>query len=285
MKFFLSFISLLLCACNNGLPDRDAGETEKKVVARVGSKQLYLTDLQGVLPANVSKEDSANLSRHYAETWVKKELMLEEAKSKAQLDNAEIERKVEDYRYSLTLYEFEKEYLQKKLDTLVPAAVLNQYYQDNVRNFVLKQNIVRATLVQMPKKNAQLNRVKMLVNSTDKKDAKELSSLCSRFAEQYYLDDAEWIDFEKLVSNTPWLSLPNKERFLQQNKQVEISNENTVFLLHIKQAKTTGQTAPLEFAEEQIRSLILNQRKVNLVNSLEKQVYERAKANKEFQIY
>ena len=275
---------LLLGACGKGPADQSPGEESKQVVARVGTRTLYPRDLEGLLPANVSKTDSADLSRRYVEAWVKKELMLNEARNKAELDEPEIEKKVADYRYNLTLYEFEKQYLRKKLDTLLPKPVLEQYYRDNITTFVLKQTIVQAVFVKMAKTSAQLGRVKTLVNAANGKNTKELVSLCARFAEQYHLDDSTWVDLERLVSGTPWMR-SDKPQFVGQATQAEITDPDFTYLLRIRQARTAGQTAPLDFAEDQIRGMVLNQRKVRLVNELEKHVYERAKTNREFTIY
>ncbi|MBC7919502.1 MAG: hypothetical protein H7Z75_00260 [Ferruginibacter sp.] len=286
MRFNVCVVaSLLLGACGKGPADQSPGEGSERVVARVGTKILYPRDLAGLLPANVSKTDSADLSRRYTEAWVKKELMLNEARNKAQLDESEIEKKVEDYRYSLTLYEFERQYLREKLDTLLPKPVLEQYYRDNITTFVLKQTIVQAFFVKMAKTNAQLGRAKILFNAADGKSKKELALLCARFAEQYHLDDSTWVDFEKLVSGTPWMDLSDKSQFVRQTTRVETTDPDFTYLLRIRQARTAGQTAPLDFAEDQIRSMVLNQRKVQLVKELEKNVYERAKTNREFQIY
>jgi hypothetical protein len=136
--------------------------------------------------------------------------------------------------------------------------------------------------VKIDKKNAQLGRIRSLINS---KGNKELVSLCARHAEQYHLNDSTWVDFENLINRTPWSGSSTKATLLQTGKQTEVNERDFVYLLHVYEARQPGQTAPLEFAEEQIRSLILNQRKVNLVNALGKQVYESAKAKKEFEIY
>jgi hypothetical protein len=244
-----------------------------------------LQDLEGLFPARSSPSDSADLIRRFAENWVKKELMLREARNKARLDEAEIERKVADYRYSLTVYEFEKQYLQKELDTLVSESLVKQYYQDNMASFVLKQAIVKAVFTKVEKKHPQLSRIRSLIRSTGKEDSSQLTSLCAQVAEQYHLNDSTWTNMGELIRRTPWKAVLSKGQLLQANKLTETSNENYVYLLHIREVRTTGQTPPLEFVKEQIRSLLLNQRKVSLIHALGKQVFERARANKEFEIY
>ncbi len=260
-------------------------EATSKAVARVGTKTLYLTELREMVPANVPKPDSINLAHRYVENWIKKELMLNEASSKAKVDEADIERQVQDYRYSLIQYEFEKQYLRNNLDTIVPTAALEKYYQENKTNFVLEQNIVRAFFVKVAKPIAQLVRIKALINTTDAKSKQELASLSQRFASEYHLNDSVWVDFDKLISGSPWMPWTNKASLLQPNGRAEVADNEFVYLLRVVECKTAGQTAPLAFAEDEIRGMILNQRKVSLVNDLEKKVYERAKANKEFEIY
>lgn len=286
MKIFCLSFLLFLYACGENQVDRPTEkEAENKIIARLGDKKLMLHDLVGIFPANSSQSDSTDLIRRFAENWVKKELMLREARNKARLDEAEIERKVADYRYSLTVYEFEKQYLQKELDTLVSESLMKQYYQDNITNFVLKQAIVKAVYAKVDKKHTHLGRIRSLIRSTEKKESSQLTSLCAQAAEQYHLSYSTWTHVDQLIYRTPWNAVLNKAPLLQANKLTETSDEQYVYLLHIREVRTAGDTAPLEFAKDQIRSLLLNQRKVSMIHSLGKQVFERARANKEFEIY
>ena len=152
-------------------------------------------------------------------------------------------------------------------------------------NFVLKQAIVKAVYAKVEKKHTHLGRIRSLIRSTEKKDSSQLASLCAQFAEQYHLSDTTWTNVDEPIHRTPWSAVLNKAPLLQANRLTETSDEQYVYLLRIREARTAGQTAPLEFSKEQIRSLLLNQRKVSMIDSLGKQVFEQARANKEFEIY
>lgn len=286
MKLFCLSALLFLYACQGNRVDNPTEkEAGNRAIARIGNKKLMLHDLEGIFPASSSPSDSTDLIRRFAENWVKKELMLREARNKARLDEAEIERKVAEYRYSLTVYEFEKQYLQQALDTLVSESQVQQYYQDNMANFVLKQAIVKAVYAKVEKKHTHLGRIRSLIGSTGKKDRSLLAALCAQAAEQYHLNDTTWTDVDELIHQTPWSAVLSKAQLLQPNRLTETSDEQYVYLLRIDEVRTAGQTAPLAFAKDQIRSLLLNQRKVSMIHTLGKQVFERARANKEFEIY
>src|SRR5688572_10622822 len=80
------------------------------IVASVENKNLYKSDLHGLVGKEVSKTDSANIISNYINAWVRKQVMLAKAQKEVKLDEAEIERKIADYRYDLTIYAFEKQY-------------------------------------------------------------------------------------------------------------------------------------------------------------------------------
>ena len=91
-------------------------------------------------------DDSAKLVEAYIDSWIRKQLLIQEASRKIDINEAEVERKVLDYRYSIIAYEYQNYYIKQNLDTAVSNAEIEKYYKDNIDNFILKQNIVQAHL-------------------------------------------------------------------------------------------------------------------------------------------
>lgn len=287
--FILLPFIMLVAACDKiQLPEKWLGKEvkdEREVVARVKDKFLYKDDLKGLISSSVSKMDSANIVGRYIDNWVRKQLMIAEAASNIDFDMADIERKILDYRFALMVYEYEKFYIQNQLDMEVTQEEINEYYEDNMSNFELKQNIIRGYFLKLDKEAPRMEQVRKLVKSKEKKDKDELRSYCFRFAQNYTLEDSVWINFDEIIKNTPFTSITNKVQFLRTNTYVEESDDDFIYILNIKEYKISDQISPVEFVADHIKNIILNKRKVELSKNLEEKVYKKAVENREFEIY
>jgi hypothetical protein len=221
----------------------------------------------------------------YINSWIRKQLLIQEASRKIDFNEAEIERKILDYRYSLIAYEYQSHYIKQNLDTAVSNEEIESYYKANVDNFILKQNIVRATFIKVPKSAPKTNRIKDLIFSRREKDITELKSYCLSFSAAYHLSDSTWMVFDELVRNSPLAEIPNKIQFLKTNPYYETSVDEYLYFFRVLEYRISDNVSPLEFVRDDIRNIILNKRKVELARQLEDEVYNDALGKKEFQIY
>lgn len=259
--------------------------TEEVAIARVHNLFLYPSDLEGVIPKGSTAADSANIVERYIKSWVRKQLLMHEAASNINFDEAEIERKIMDYRYALMAYEFEKLYVNRELDTEISEEEIRKYYDENIDNFQLKQNIVRAHFVKLPKNAPKLARFRKLWVSTKEKEIEELRSYIYRFALASSMDESSWFNFEDVVRNSPYISVPNKVQFLKANSQSESEDEEFIYFLKIFEYKIVDEIPPMDFVRDQIQSVILNKRRVALSQQLEQKVFDKALRNKDFEIF
>jgi hypothetical protein len=282
-------ISVLLLASSCDLirmKNADAGgDNSRRAVARVEQSYLYLDELKGIVPSDASKEDSATRISSYVNSWIRKQLLLNEAAKNIDINEAEVERKVLDYRYSLIGYEFQNFYIQKNLNDSVSWDEIEMYYKSHQDNFILKQNIVQGTYIKVPKTAPRINRVKELMFSAKPKDAEELKSYCLRFSAAYQLPDSTWIEFDKLAANSPLAEIPNKIQFLRNYSFYETNDANFLYFLKLDAYKISDNVSPLEFVQEDIKNIILNKRKVELAKKLEDEVYENAAKRKDFEVF
>jgi hypothetical protein len=65
-------------------------------IAKVYNKVLYLSDLDGLVPAGTNSADSATIVQRYIDQWIKTNVYLHEAKKNLSGNVADIDRKVED---------------------------------------------------------------------------------------------------------------------------------------------------------------------------------------------
>jgi hypothetical protein len=284
----LFFLILLLGfqSCDLIRMKKDPAESDlRKPLARVDDVYLYQDELAGIISGNTSSEDSLARITAYVNNWVRKKLLINEATKKININEAEVERKILDYRYSLIGYEFQNYYIKQNLNDSISNEEIQSYYNEHADNFILKQNIVQGTFMKVPVGAPRANKIKELLVSKKAKDIEELKSYCLSFSAAYHLSDSMWIAFDKLVVNSPLAEIPNKIQFLKSYTYYETSDSDFLYFLKIENYKISDNVSPIEFVEGDIKNIILNKRKVELARKLENDVYENASKRKEFEIF
>ena len=280
IKYIFVFSSLFaVSSCQN------KSKNEGKKVAQLGEKTLYLSEIKAIMPSKIKEKDSIEFVERYVEAWIRKQLLYQEASKNAQIDESDLQRRLEEYKYALLSHEFEKQYVTKNFSDKISEEEIKEFYEKNSQEFELRQNIVKAIFIKLDAKSKEKDGFIKLLSSNKTEDQEELLQLCNEKAASYYLQDTTWIDFDELVRLTPFEGVPNKISFLKNNRFSQMQEGDFVYLLQIKEYKISEQTSPLEFVKERIRSMILNQRKATLIKKLEDELYKNAKKNKEFQVF
>ena len=283
-NLFLWFSVTLICGCEINLRrSLEVGEDEEPI-ASVGANSLYTTDLEGLTLKANSYQDSSDMVRKYVSSWVKKQLVINKALESIEINEAEIDRKLLDYRYALIVHEYQKYYIKNKLNESVSEREIEEYYQNRLENFTLKQTIVRCLFTKLSKEAPKLKQARRLFQNYDSTKLEEIKSYCFRFAEKSYLDIESWILFDEVIANTPIMSIHNKIQFLSKKSFIEESDEDYTYFLKILEYRFPDEISPLESVKDDIRNIIISKRKVSLKNDLEDKIFEQARRNNEFKI-
>lgn len=278
LAFFLGMCLLLAgCESNSASPDRGA------VVARADQAVLYLDDLKDIVPLGTNSKDSAEMIRNFVDNWVRESLVIQKAENNLTEEQKNVEKQLQDYRNSLITYIYEKELVNQKLDTVVSPEEVEAYYTKNQNDFQLRDNIVKVVYVKVSKKAPGIDKLRKWYQSDNMKDREQLASYCHQFASNFYLDDNSWLFFDDLLKEIP-IQTYNKELFLQNNKAVEVSDSLYNYFLAIKGFKVRNSISPLSFETENIRNIILNKRKLELISKMKEDVYNDAANNKKIEI-
>ena len=276
----LSSCDLIKMKVNNA-----EGDADRPAAARANGSYLYKDELVGIVAPGTPAQDSARLVEAYIDSWIRKQLLIQEASRKIDINEAQVERKILDYRYSIIAYEYQTYYIKQNLDTAISFDEVEKYYKNNIDNFILKQNIVQVTFVKVPKNAPRTGKIKELIFSTREKDENELKSYCLSFSVAYHISGSNWIAFDDLVKNSPLVEIPNKIQFLKSNPYFETSDDNYLYFLRVRQYRILDNISPLEFVMDDIKNIILNKRKVELAKQLEDEVYKYALDQNEFEIF
>ncbi|REJ84826.1 MAG: hypothetical protein DWQ44_08325 [Bacteroidetes bacterium] len=278
----LSLLSVSLCGCSWFGKRTSHGEGE--AVARVYDYILLEEDLTGIVPQGASRQDSIAITSNFIENWIRQKVVLHKAERNLDEEKKNVEKKLEEYRNSLVTYAYETELIRQKLDTVVSDTEIQDYYEKNKNNFELKDNIIRVIYLKLKKNSPKLNKAKEWYKSSIPKDRNLLHEYCVQYAENYFLDDATWLMFDDLLKEIP-IKTYDKEQFLQNNRNIEIEDSSSIYLVSIKGFMIKKSTSPLSFERNNIRNLIINQRKLALLEKMEQQAYDEAKNEGALEIY
>jgi hypothetical protein len=277
--FLFSFSSIfLLVSCSS------KEEAKEKAVARVFDTELYPSNFENVVPYGIKGKDSIELVKKYIQQWVQDELVLQYAKSNLTEEQLNIEKEVEEYRKNLIIYNYQKELISQKLDTVVQAGEIEKYYNTYSSNFILKDNIAHVYYIKLNKKTPGIEKVKRWYVSNNPKDIDNLRSFCIQFAENYFLDDNTWLLFDDILKEVP-IENYNTELLLKNNTNIELADSSFVYFLRIKGYKIKNSVSPLSFERDNIKNIIINKRKLQLIDEMKREVYNHALDNNDFEIF
>lgn len=254
-------------------------------LSKVGDKYLYPSHLPGILTSGLSGEDSASITDTYINKWIRKQLLLQRAQLNISPDQQkEINNQLEETRSSLMIYQYEKQMINQKLDTVVDEYEIEDYYNDNISNFVLDENIVKALFVKIPLDAPNISRVRNWYRSDRSEDLTELESYCYQFAVKFDDFDEDWISFGKLLNELPG-AVNDQERFLRYNTTIENDDSLYHYFVNIREYRLKTTTAPIEYVSDNVKSIILNNRKIQFLIDLENSIFNDALNRGEFEIY
>jgi hypothetical protein len=271
---------LLVCSivsCNSG-------DDRADVVAEMGGKQLTWNEISEVVPDNSSPEDSAALADRYLRDWITKQLIISKAETSLPDDLKSFEEMIENYRSSLLIYAFEQEWVRQKLDTVVSDQEIQEYYTDNEKNFQLKDYILKVKFTAIANDSKQIPAIKKLFNSPKPEDLVKWQQLCVEIGASHYFNEEEWMKWDDFVKQIP-LDVFDVEGFLRKKGPIEFEKGTNLYLISITDYQLAGSKSPLSFERDKIRAMIINKRKMSLLETMRQDIYAKAEKDGEIKIY
>lgn len=269
--------TVLLQSCNSFTNDNP-------VLAEVGLKKLYASNVIGVVPTETTGEDSILLINDYIRKWVKNELMVQKAEENLTIDQTNLTRELEEYRNSLIIYKYKNELMNQRMDTSITNNQIEVYYLNNEGNFNLSKSIVKAIFLKIPVEFATQRQLKEMCSDTSPEGLGAIRDYCLQYAKAFDIFIEKWIDFDVLLKNIP-VEIENHEQFLMRNNLIEMTDEEYYYLVSIHDYKLKNEVAPLEYVRGSIKSLIINDRKIEFLKQIEDNVYTEGIRRNKFKIY
>ena len=247
----------------------------EKVIARANDEYLYLSDLSALVK-NVPQKDSATFVAHYAESWVRRKLLLRKAEENVPAGELGIDKKVEDYRQSLLLYEYEKGLINQKLNKSVSDAEIDDFYQKNKEKFTIENDIYDVQYVQIHAAAQDLDvmRPAILQPRTDD-DINKREGYCKAMAQAYSFAPNDWMTTSAILKQFP-ITAADIKQLATSAKFTEFKNGTDCHFICIRGVRHAGEASPIEFIRDQIKEVLVNKKKVVLIQKIYDGIYQEA---------
>jgi hypothetical protein len=274
------FAVFLITGCRN-----KHHQIKRVPVAEVGKVVLYYDEMPKLIQHGVNDADSAVLFQNYINKWAKRQLLLQKAEDNLTPElKEEIDKQMEDTRSNLVIYQYQRQMILEKLDTVLTEQELENYYAANEKSFMLSSNIVKALFIKLPLETPDLNKIRLLARSNVHNDQQKLETICYQFAEKFDDFNEEWVPMDRLKVELPQ-SFDNEDNFLRRNTFFETSDSTSEYLVSIRDYRLRSSLAPYEYVKNDIKRIIWNTRRFEFIQSLENGIYNDALKQNNFKIY
>ncbi|MCT4663747.1 MAG: hypothetical protein N4A45_00770 [Flavobacteriales bacterium] len=261
-----------------------AGDQEARIIARYNDENLLSQVIDDAVPKNLSPKDSIVFVKHFVNQWARKQAILEHAVFNLSDEDLNIDQLVENYRSSLIRQRFEQDYLNQKMDTVVTREQKETYYQKYQEVFLLKESIARIRYIRVGKVAPDIEELKERLEVQDEDDEIWLIDYANQFAKRHYFKTDIWVKINDFVEELP-IDEFQKNILYNTKKVLQFEDEKDYFLLKIVDYKIKNQIPPLNYVQEQVQSLILHQRKKQMLQELENVLFEKALKEGKFEFY
>lgn len=271
-------LAVALSACGN------VEEDEQDVVAKVFDERLTRNDLIAKLPPAYSLEDSTRLAEGVISAWIAEKALLRTAEDNLSDEQKNVQKQLTEYRNSLIVYNYERAFIRQKMDTNITEAELRNYFEANQDNFRLKRYIAKVRFVKLSVDAPKQKDIEEWLRSEDEEDIDALYEYSRKYAENFYVNNGLWLYVDDLSREVP-LPVNDIENLLKNNKFITLEQDGYRYFVYIHDYRLKGDLSPLPLERKRVRDLILNRRKVELIDQMREDVVKQGFAEGNIKTY
>lgn len=282
MKFLVSIFLLTITVVSC---DYFRAPKKPKAIARVGENYLYQDDILDLVPKGTSKKDSTAIVKSFIDRWATQKLLFEAAERNIGSDKvAEFKSLIEQYKVDLYTKAHIESLVIRQIDTIVTDSQIEDYYTKNKQYFKNSSELVKLRYINLVKENPKFTKIKSKFSSFTKKDKKELEQLAVQF-KSYAFNDSIWVDINQVYEKLPFINIENKDKYISSGINFDYPDSTTIWLVKVNKVLPKDSPTPLEFLKPTIKQIIINNRKLELINTIEKEITNDAIKDKKYEIY
>ncbi len=279
MRLF-SLCFLLIFGCDLTL--KPSGQNS---IARVNSSFLSFDDIDAALFEGLSQQDSLIQIQNVIYNWATEQLLQDGARINLEAaQQSEFEILVQQYKSDLYTSAYLEALVKQNLDTIITNQELEEVYNQNKELFVLKEDLIKLRYINHDKNLPNSNDIKRRFRRYNAEDRTVLDTISLQF-NSFFLNDSVWIKSSQVVSKIKPLKKGFNKVLLKKINFIQLKDSLGLYLMEVKDLLEIGSQAPMAYALPTLKQIILNKRKLKLVNQLKSEIVDDAIKNKKFEIY
>lgn len=270
LSLFCCVVAALCLSVMAGCGKSEATPEENdEVLVQVGDSVLTRSRVVAQIPSGLTPEDSTRLFDAIVENWLEKYMLSEVAELNVP-DIERIDNMVQEYRRQLLANSYRRVMARKHVYSL-PEDSVKSYYVSHQKDFLLTEPIVKGVLIKIPANSPHLAgiRKRMSAATPDDIDEIEQNNLNEAVQYDYFLDT--WVTWTQITDQIPY-QFGKAEDFVKEGLNFETTAHGTTYILHVSEVCNAGETAPFEFAENEVREIlsekVMNEADSQLLHSL-----------------
>lgn len=270
------FTTLLLTSCSN-ISDNNSND----LIARAGENFLY----QNQLPSFSSEQDSILRYLNYIETWAKEKILYDLSLTNlSQSKKNDLDLLVEKYKVDLYINSYKDLIVNSRIDSIVTDEEIESFYNMNIDNFKLNENLLKYRYLKVPSDNINISRIRRYIQRLNESDRDFLDSLNFQFAD-LKINDTMWFTEREVISSIEFINQKNKSNYMRINRLYEFEDEQYTNYFIVKDLLKSGNIPPLSYLYDRIKSNIINQRKLNLIQNINKEILNDALKSSKYEVF
>ena len=272
--FFVIFFS-----CDNYFVPKNSNP-----IARLNQDYLFEDEISVIIDDQQEKLDSIIKVNEFINQWAINKILRSGARLNLSENRLlEINSMVYDYETELLSNSYLEALVNSTISLEVDSLKLDSLYKKNYEIFKLNEDLIQYAFIYLPNTNPDISQIRGKLRRYNQDDRVLLDSISYQFIKHSFADSV-WHRRNDLYKT---LSIMNNYRYksLKKYKFFQFKDSLGLYLIKITSLLNKGEYAPIEFVSPTLEYMILNKRKVNLVDEIKKEILENAIETNKLEIY
>ncbi|MDO4880952.1 MAG: hypothetical protein Q3983_06705 [Capnocytophaga sp.] len=258
-------------------------EKNTDAIARIDDDYLYKTDIEKILPKDYSLEDSLTIATTFVNNWALKKLLMQRAEENLPEEKKEeFKELVAEYERDLYTQSYLEMLVAEQIDTSIYQVEKKLFYDENKNIFKLNESLLKFRYIQLNDKEVKNKKIIEYFKKFSPEDKQELENNSTHFVSAFF-NDTIWVKTADVYEKLPFLKGKLDKKIT--NQFIEQKDSTGIYLVKVIDFLDVNEFAPLEYVTPTLNQIILNRRRNNYINDLEKDIINNAIKKKQFEIY
>ena len=256
-----------------------------EAVARVNDSYLYKEDIKDLLPKGTSPADSLMIIKNYIDNWASQKLLISVADvNLGDQQKEELDALVREYKSDLYTKAYLEQIVKTTVDTLVTEAELVAYYNLSRENFKTNAMLVKLRYIRLNKETPKYENIKSHFFNFRKSDNTFWDANLIQLKD-HALNDSVWVGMSQVYKRLPFITPETRDKYITTGNTIQHPIDNDMYLVKIEKVLGTNQISPFEYIKPTLKEVIINKRKLELIEKFEKEITDDAIKDKKYEIY